>query len=175
MKKLLTISITWIAMLHLAAAQSAFTVSEKPLRKMLAKSYPNAKLELAKSLALGQYYKISDTNKLLAFAYAGRVNSCRASGCSTPNNKTESSMEYFDYYALFNTQQQIIKLSIFNYQATHGQAVCSSSWLKQFLHYDGSKALAVGHNIDAISGATISTESFTNDIQTVTKQLKLIK
>ncbi|MCK4920537.1 MAG: FMN-binding protein [Bacteroidales bacterium] len=52
-----------------------------------------------------------------------------------------------------------------NYQATHGQEVTSPGWLKQFVGYDGIKSLVVGREIDAISGATISADAITMNLQ----------
>lgn len=172
MKKLHAIIITLFVLIQFVSAQTVFSVSEKPLRKHTVKSYPMAQLQSIGDNRNGRFYKILDNNKILAYAYTGRVNSCRAGGCSLGNNEEDADMEYFDYYAVFNVQKQIVKLAIFNYQATHGQAVCSRAWLKQFLYYDGSKQLKVGHNIDAISGATISSNAFTSNIQDVCIRLQ---
>ncbi|HCY41547.1 MAG TPA: FMN-binding protein, partial [Prolixibacteraceae bacterium] len=47
-------------------------------------------------------------------------------------------------------------------------------WLKQFQGYDGTRPLTVGKSIDAISGATVSVFSITDDIQEKTRLLKKI-
>lgn len=129
--------------------------------------------ELSKKSNLfnGKFFKISGNESVKGFAYVGRVNSCRSNGCSIASNKDEG-FEYFDYYAIFDTSKKIAKISVFNYQATHGQEVTAKSWLKQFLGYNGTKKLVVGKNIDGISGATISTNALTTNIQEVMKQLQ---
>ncbi len=92
------------------------------------------------------------------------MNSCRSGGCS-PSNTSHNSFEYFDYLLILDTLYNVKKVKVFNYQATHGQEICSKNWLKQFIDFNGSDNLIVGKNVDAIAGATISTHSITFDIQ----------
>lgn len=119
----------------------------------------------------GKFFKILDSDNNIAYTYIGRVNSCRSGGCS-PFNNQHSSFEYFDYLFVLDTTFTVKKVKVFNYQATHGQEICSKNWLKQFINYNGEKNLVVGKNIDAIAGATISTHSITFDIQDKTLLLK---
>ena len=154
-------------LLPYAAAQHKISLSDKSMRKAIVKLYKTANVEevpYSKSLygnLQGKFFRIKEGNTVIAFSYLGRVNN--------------SNSEFFDYYALFNTQYRIIKLSIYNYHASHGEAVCAPSWLKQFVLYDGKEILKVGKNIDAISGATISTHSFTKNIQELYKKIYLLK
>ncbi len=124
----------------------------------------------------GKFFTISDSNKLKKYIYVGRVNSCRAGGCSNPAQSTiglETS-EYFDYFVIFDASLSVQQVKVYNYQATHGQEVTNKGWLKQFQGYDGNRQLNVGKNIDAISGATVSVQGITNDIQEKTRLLKKI-
>lgn len=111
-------------------------------------------------------YKIVKNNEKIGWAYTRRVLSCRNGGCDGSGSEDEINVshEYFDYYALMNTQYSILEIKIYNYAATHGQEICSKAWLKQFKGYDGSKRLQYGKDIDAISGATISGRALTEDI-----------
>ncbi len=125
----------------------------------------------------GKFFTIIDKNSVRQnrYVYIGRVNSCRAGGCSIPNetlSNTES--EYFDYYVLFNDKIEVELVKIYNYQATHGQEVTVKGWLKQFIGYNGNKSLHVGKDIDAIAGATISVYAITADIEHKTNLLKQI-
>lgn len=119
------------------------------------------------NLIQGKYYSlVSSDNESRNFIYIGRVNSCRAGGCSVttePGDDFES--EYFDYYILFNLFGKVDFVRVYNYQATHGYEVTSKGWLRQFSGYGGEISLIVGKNIDAISGATISVYGITQDIQ----------
>lgn len=80
--------------------------------------------------------------------------------------------EYFDYFILFDSECAIKLTRIYNYAATHGHEVAAKGWLKQFAGYNGTDTLEVGKNIDAISGATISVYSITEDVQLKTILLK---
>jgi hypothetical protein len=124
----------------------------------------------------GKYFKfVNQKDTPFAYLYVGRVNSCRAGGCSNENNLfTLERSEYFDYFILFGKSGSVNIVKVYNYQATHGQEVTSPAWLRQFKDYNGSANLNVGKNIDAISGATISVYGITADIEHKTKLLKQI-
>lgn len=121
----------------------------------------------------GKYFQINDPNvSLFRYIYVGRVNSCRAGGCSITNGLLhDSNSEYFDYYILFDADKTVKAVKIFNYQASHGQEITAKGWLKQFIAYDGSEHLQVDKNIDAISGATISVYAITLDVEKRTRFL----
>jgi Na+-translocating ferredoxin:NAD+ oxidoreductase RnfG subunit len=123
----------------------------------------------------GKFFTIIDKNNVIQnrYVYIGRVNSCRAGGCSIPNEvSANSASEYFDYYLLFNDKVEVDLVKVFSYQATHGQEVTVKGWLKQFIGYNGSESLQVGKDIDAIAGATISVYAITADIEHKTNLLK---
>ena len=116
-----------------------------------------------------------NSNELKTYIYVGRVNSCRQGGCSNPSQTlTIETPEYFDYLIVFDSNVSVQQVKVYNYQATHGQEVGNKGWLKQFQGYDGNRSLTIGKNIDAISGATVSVYSITDDIQEKTKLLKKI-
>lgn len=123
----------------------------------------------------GKFYNVSNKNYTSNnhYIYIGRVNSCRADGCSISMNPSENfETEYFDYVILFDSAYTVEKVMIFNYAATHGHEVSAKGWLKQFNGYNGSDTLEVGKNVDAISGATISVYGITLDVQMKTEILK---
>jgi len=72
----------------------------------------------------------------------------------------------------FDSNLLVQYVKVYNYQATHGQEITNKGWLKQFQGYDGSRSLTVGKSIDAISGATVSVQGITTDIQEKTRILK---
>ncbi len=122
----------------------------------------------------GKFFSLSG-NELkngINYLYVGRVNSCRSGGCSTSGMTENFDFEYFDYFILFNQEGSVVQVKIFNYQATKGQEITASWWLKQFNEYNGAEELVVGKQIDGISGATISALSITHDITYNTKLLK---
>jgi len=132
---------------------------------------------LASNPIQGKFMVLStvDSNELKKYIYVGRVNSCRQGGCSNPaQTLTIETPEYFDYLIVFDSNVSVQQVKVYNYQATHGQEVANKGWLKQFQGYDGNRSLTIGKNIDAISGATVSVYSITDDIQEKTKLLKKI-
>jgi hypothetical protein len=72
--------------------------------------------------------------------------------------------EYFDYCVVYSPELEVIMVSVLTYRSDHGYEICNKSWLKQF---SGSRGcdLTYGKEIDAISGATLSATSLTEDIQ----------
>lgn len=124
----------------------------------------------------GKFFAITDSLSIKGYLYVGRVNSCRAGGCSI--SKTESNdFEFFDYCILFSKTGSILSTIVFNYQASHGQEICAKGWLKQFTGKNGSSEIEIGKTVDAISGATISTQAICSDIkqkcQLLSQSLKL--
>jgi len=117
----------------------------------------------------GFFTEIESASKseIVGYYYSGRVFTCNNTHCST--EITES--EYLDYIIIFNKQASVLMVKVVEYNATHGHAVTAKGWLSQFIGYAGSKSLNVGTNIDAISGATISAEAITYDIERVTRVL----
>lgn len=132
--------------------------------------------ELSKNIRLGKFYSSIDQSfNLTKYVYVGRINTCRAGGCSIAQNAdSNQGSEFFDYFMFFDANASVQLVKIYNYQASHGQEVTSTSWLKQFKNYDGNKELVVGKNVDAISGATISVDATTMDIDHKTKLLRQI-
>lgn len=127
----------------------------------------------------GKIYHTASADKNLGFAYIGRIYSCRMGGCSMDEGQdvahADESFEYFDYYILFNTSLEVEKIRVFNYQATHGHEVSGKGWLKQFIGYKGETKLEYGKNIDSISGATISANAITYNVQESSRYLAFLK
>lgn len=163
--------------------QPAINYNHKRVYKELEKTWgmetPTLKeLEIPESLLegnsiQGKYFRIINNNVSQHFIYIGRVNSCRAGGCSISFEEDFiAESEYFDYFIVFDDSKTVQQVRVFNYQATHGQEVSAKGWLKQFEGYNTSATLEVGKNVDAIAGATISVYSITEDVQLKTLLLK---
>jgi hypothetical protein len=149
---------------------------EKPLRKALEKAGETGSWKELPPAAdveqQGRFFRTGDQGHPL-YLYAGRVQTCRQGGCSSPSPFTPGlNSEFFDYFILFNADFSVRLVRIYNYEATHGQEIMNKGWLKQFEDYDGSGPLTVGKTIDAISGATISVYAITSDIREKTGILK---
>jgi len=125
----------------------------------------------------GKFFSLLNNSEVdgIQYVFIGRVNSCRAGGCSisgsTPSNQES---EYFEYLILYDSDKTVKMVEVYNYAATHGYEITAKGWLKQFAGFSGNDTLEVNKNIDAISGATISVFAITNDVQLKTKLLKLM-
>ncbi len=121
----------------------------------------------------GKYFRAGAnvTDKKVAYAYVGRVHSCRSGGCSAPGIEVNTGFEYFDYFILYNPKGRIVQVKVYNYQATHGQEITIKGWLRQFKDYKVTDSLKVGKQIDGIAGATISVHAITEDIRQKTALL----
>jgi len=124
----------------------------------------------------GKFFRLIGGKEVsdVKYIFVGRVNSCRAGGCSASGNapaNTES--EYFEYFIFFDSAKTVMLVNVYNYQATHGYEITSKGWLKQFAGFSGKDSLEVDKNIDGISGATVSVYAITADVQKKTKLLKL--
>ena len=121
----------------------------------------------------GKFFEIKSDISQYKYIYVGRVNSCRAGGCSTSFKIPKGGeSEYFDYFILFDRNKTVQLVKVFNYQSTHGYEITSRGWLKQFIGHNGTEPLEVNKNIDAISGATISVYAITFDVEMKIKILK---
>lgn len=130
-----------------------------------------------KSEINGKFFRILNgtENAEVKYVFVGRVNSCRAGGCSDSHRASENiESEYFDYYIFFDSSKTVTMVDVFNYQATHGYEITSKGWLKQFVGFSGKDTLLVNKDIDGISGATISVFAITIDVQQKTQLLKSV-
>ena len=115
----------------------------------------------------GVFFKVITKENVLGYIYSGRVNSCKSGGCSTNADEANLAFEFFEYYMLLDTSKQVIRVKIYNYQATQGHEVMSRGWLNQFRGLEPGKSIIFGKDIEAISGATVSASAITKDIQQV--------
>jgi len=128
----------------------------------------------------GKIFRAKANEAFIGYAYVGRIYSCRAGGCGmddAPVNlvSIDEDFEYFDYFIIFDESLIVKKIRVFNYQATHGHEVGGKGWLNQFIGYDGEEKLEYGKNIDSISGATISANAITYNVQESCRYLDLLK
>lgn len=110
------------------------------------------------------WYSLIHEGKKTGFVAVSRVKSCRAGGCDAGFGLDQQPFEYFDYFVIFSSEGEVLKVNVFNYQATRGHEIMSHGWLRQFKGANANKTLVVGREIQAISGATISVNAITADV-----------
>ena len=131
-------------------------------------------------------FSIKNETQTLGYLSLRRVHGCKIGGCSEGgdnsgfakyiSNFDESSYETFDYLMVLDSDFTIQKIAVIDYPGDHGYEVSSKRWLRQFQGYNGAEKMKYGREVDAISGATISGNSITEDVQsTYEKVLHLIK
>lgn len=183
-----TRAILLAVLLHVATlgfSQTAIDYKSNPLLKELKRYGINdfselkeAKVRDERSLVntiQGKFFVPSLADSPISYIYVGRVNSCRAGGCSSPaGTLAGATSEYFDYFILFNRHKAVQQVRVFNYRATHGHEITARGWLRQFVGYNGSSKLQVNKNVDAIAGATISVHAITADIESKTDLLNTV-
>ena len=91
-------------------------------------------------------------------------------------SKGVGKMNEFDYMVVFNKDLSIKKIKLLVYREEYGGEIGSNRWLKQFVGKKDPKGMKFGHDIQNISGATISARSLTEDVRNVTlKMMELRK
>lgn len=176
--KILTLLIMFITVFFNDNSTGTDDYNPRPLHKNLEKfgmcaGYEKQELQftdtILRSTIAGKFFSVRCSDNNIMYVYIGRVNSCRAGGCSM--NRDSREFEFFDYYTIYDSLFNVLQVNVFNYEATHGQEITSKGWLRQFVGYNGSSQIEAGKNIDAISGATISVNGIINDIKEKTKLL----
>ena len=79
--------------------------------------------------------------------------------------------DYFDYIVIYDADLTILRVRVFEYRSDHGYEICNKKWLSQFEESNGCN-LKYETDIDAISGATYSASSITEDISFLCRILK---
>jgi hypothetical protein len=116
----------------------------------------------------GCWFKVVTDDGELGMVYVGRVNSCRSGGCSIdPADETALSFEFFDYFMLADMNSEVLWVKVYNYQATQGHEVMSRGWLNQFIGLSPEKEIIFGEDVESISGATVSANAITRDIEEI--------
>jgi len=133
----------------------------KKATKLIEKTYAVDDIQLKHkefqtNSVVGDFYKIIDSNQLLGYAFIG-----------TAPSKTDT----FEYLVVFDSSLVIKKVNVLVYREDYGGEIGSNRWLKQFVGKARSTDLAVGKNIAAISGATISVYSMTNAVNQLLNEM----
>ena len=135
----------------------------------------SVKHEHSPNIIEGKFFSIPSNPALskIKYLYIGRVCTCRSGVCSI-NKDSRNMAEYFDYIIFFDASCCILQVKVSNFQTSRGQEISSRGWLSQFKNYNGKSELRAGKNVDAVSGATITVDAITRDIEDKTRLLSRI-
>ena len=133
----------------------------KKATKLIEKTYAVDDIQLEykefqTNSVVGDFYNIFDSDLLLGYAFIG-----------TAPSKTDT----FEYLVVFDSSLVIKKVNVLVYREDYGGEIGSNRWLRQFVGKARSTDLAVGKNIAAISGATISVYSMTNAVNQLLNEM----
>lgn len=104
--------------------------------------------------------KLSTNNKIVGYIYL-----------ATAKSKTD----HFNYLVLFSPNLKILTSKVLIYREDYGGEIASKRWLRQFEGKSNGLKMKFGHDIQNISGATISSRSITNGINKLSKQITELK
>ena len=105
------------------------------------------------------FFKIKNNEKLLGYYYLGQA---------------YGKADYFDFIVIFDSNLLVSKVKVLVYREDHGGEVASKRWLKQFSGKSKTDNLQYQKDIAAISGATISAKSMTNEVNKLLKTIHIL-
>ena len=136
----------------------------KKINNSVNKIYGNAdynfiQIEVNQKNKFSKYYSIQKNDITIAYLIT---------------DKAVSKFHLFDYFVLYNTKSEIIKVVILNYREDYGGEICGRNWLKQFEMNNSNSFLEFNNKVDGISGSTISVNSLKTSIFQQTQTLRRI-
>jgi len=105
------------------------------------------------------FFKIKSEDTFLGYYYLGHA---------------YGKADYFDFIVIFDKDLIVSKVKILVYREDHGGEVGSKRWLKQFIGKSTAMNLKYQKDIAAISGATISARSMTNEVNKLFKAIDIL-
>jgi Na+-translocating ferredoxin:NAD+ oxidoreductase RnfG subunit len=115
--------------------------------------------DLPQKITDTNFYKIYSNQKLLGYYYFGQA---------------YGKADFFDFIVIFDKDLIVSKVKVLVYREDHGGEVGSKRWLNQFSGKSKADNLIYQKDIAAISGATISAKSMTNEINKLLKTVQIL-
>lgn len=160
-KNIFALSITFVL--------SAFLMSENNLPKSAWKKIDNEieklwpEVEIQKELLKNedyQLFKLSNNDETKGYLFIA---------------KAPSRYDYFDYMLIYSPDLTIKMAKILVYRESYGGEIGSTRWLKQFIGYSKDNEFRLGHDVQGISGATISCKAATDGFKSSTQIINTLK
>ena len=128
------------------------------IEKCITKTFNSEKLKLTQtSFSSGELSKVTLDDKHYGFVLIAEVAACNLGGCSSTNAVAASKgNEFFDLLVVLNADFQIKKILILDYFSDYGYEITSKNYLKKFLDKEVCSFAQKTDEVDAISGATVS-------------------
>ena len=149
---------------------------DKKIERLIKKQWKEIKVEFkeadltedVRSAFQGrQIFYLTSKDSIVGFLAVNKAYGCHDGGCqdvmSVTDRAIDNTYEAFFYAIIFNPDLTIKYVKVLQYESEFGYEICGSRWLRQFVHTTGCD-LEFGKEIDGISGATVSAQSITYDI-----------
>lgn len=105
------------------------------------------------------FFRIKNEEKIVGYYYLGQA---------------FGKADYFDFIVIFDKDLIVSKVKVLVYREDHGSEVGSKRWLNQFNGKKTTENLTYQKDIAAISGATISAKSITNEVNKLLKTVTIL-
>lgn len=108
------------------------------------------------------------------YLYCGPVVTCDLGGCTASKfvKSNTNSKEYFDILIIHDEAKVIKQIKVLNYLSDFGYEVTSKAYLKKFNNHNVCNFSFENSAVDAISGATISSDAIISSIESICDELK---
>lgn len=90
-------------------------------------------------------------------------------------DKARSRYDEFTFMVFLSYDLEIKLVRVLDYNETHGVEISNKGWLSQFVGFNPESRIQYLDNVDAISGATISSRSITVAIRELLQKAKKLK
>ena len=110
-------------------------------------------------ISANNFFKIKNETNLVGYYYLG---------------KAFGKTDYFDFIVILDEKLNIAKVKVLIYREELGGEVASNRWLNQFKGKSKNENLEYQKDIAAISGATISAKSITNEVNKLLKTVTIL-
>lgn len=105
----------------------------------------------------GELYAIDQNDVIVGYLLLSEVAACNLGGCPAYKSvEQDVSSEYFDMLTILDTESKIVSIKILDYFSDYGYEITSKKYLKKFKGYKVCTISEEKDEVDAISGATIS-------------------
>jgi len=108
-----------------------------------------------------EFYSVKNAkNQVESYFLISQVAACSLGGCTSLDEKSKTlSSEYFDLLVILDESKNIQYLKILDYFSDYGYEVTSKRYLKKFKNKNVCSFFEETDGIDAISGATVSSQA----------------
>lgn len=168
MKKLVLFILLSIVLLSFGQSNKIEALIQKEIKEVFTlKTYTKQPIAVSGELndilplkiSEANFFKIKTEDNLVGYYYLG---------------KAFGKTDYFDFIVILDEELNIAKVKVLIYREERGGEVASNRWLNQFRGKSKNENIEYQKDIAAISGATISAKSITNEVNKLLKTVTIL-